>query len=149
MDALDTMQRSLDLLSRAILAGDWPAYRRLISLPLFLVTAQRNLVISDEAHLRAGFDELCATFAAQRVTDYIRLAESAANLEPELLTGRYITHLLSGGHRLVAPYRSQMTLRLEGGVWQVAAISNAMALTHWTSVFAAKPSPTDLGKDPT
>ena len=78
-----------------------------------------------------GFDAYYAMLKHQRVTDYVRLAESAVDLDSGLISGRYTSHILAGSHRIIPPYRSSITLRLTGNRWRAVSISNSLANADW------------------
>lgn len=131
MPALQILQAYLDEVGDACLRDDWETYVAAVELPFILMTQAATICISTQDELRIGFDAFCATLKHQRVTDHIRLAESAVDLDQGLISGRYTTHLLSGSHRIIPPYRSSITLRLAGNHWRAASISNDLVNTHW------------------
>ncbi len=130
-DAPGILQAYLDRVAATVMHGDWDAYRGSVCLPFHLVTHAASLRIETEADLRTGFDAFAEMLRSQRITDYIRLVEGAERLDPDLISGRYVTHLMAGAHRILPPYRSQITLRREGAVWRAASISNALANSRW------------------
>lgn len=125
------LQTYLDEIAKAVMAGDFASYQAGVALPFHLVTHSANLTITTEAALREGFETFRAMLQTRRVTDYIRLVESSQFLDPELMTGRYVTHLISGGMRVLDPFLSQITLRLVEGRWRAASITNALANSRW------------------
>jgi hypothetical protein len=132
MNTADTiLQAYLDTISTAVMANDWATYEAGMVLPFHLVTHAANISITTSEDLRAGFDTFRQTLTLQRVTDFIRLVESAKRIDKDLISGSYVTHLLSGGHRLLDPYTSQITLRRLDGTWRAASISNALANSRW------------------
>ncbi|NEX47585.1 hypothetical protein [Pseudotabrizicola algicola] len=131
MEAGAILQTYLDEIAAAVMAGDFAAYQTGVALPFHLVTHSANLTITTEAALREGFDAFRTMLQTQRVTDYIRLVEGAQCLDPDLLSGRYVTHLISGGMRVLDPFHSQITLRLVEGRWRAASITNALANSRW------------------
>ncbi|MFN4129171.1 MAG: hypothetical protein ACK4GC_05075 [Paracoccaceae bacterium] len=147
MTAAGILQTYLDEIAAAVMAGDFVAYRAGVMLPFHLVTHTENLAITDEDTLRGGFDTFRGMLQSQRVTDYIRLVESAQTLDPDLITGRYVTHLIAGGMRVLDPFQSQITLRLVDGGWRAASITNALAKSRWPLVLTSL-TKTDLRKGP-
>ncbi|QYK42882.1 MAG: hypothetical protein KF887_07210 [Paracoccaceae bacterium] len=140
------LQHYLDEVGAAVLRQDWPAYRARVTLPFHLVTHTANLTVTDEQDLRLGFDTFAETLRIQKITDYMRLVEGADFLDDILLNGRYITHMMAGGHRVLPPFRSQITLRFEDGRWRGASISNALANSRWPIVVPAlSPTPDPKG----
>jgi hypothetical protein len=131
MDSAAILQDYLDEVATALLADDWSTYRHRICLPCAVVSHDESKVVSTEADLRLGYESFRETFRALRVTDYIRLVDQAARLDHDLISGSYISHVIAGGHRVVAPYRSNMVLRLVGNVWCAASVTNGLANSRW------------------
>ena len=134
MDAPETLQAYLDEVSRTVLADDWETYRMCVALPFHIVSHDENKVVSTEDDLRAGFDQFCDTLRFNRITDYIRLVESATMLDQDLISGSYMSHLISHGQRIMPAFRSQITLRLIGNRWRAASVTNALANSRWPLV---------------
>ncbi|RGP39061.1 hypothetical protein [Pseudotabrizicola alkalilacus] len=147
MPAAAILQAYLDEISVAVMTGDFAAYRAGVVLPFHLVTHTENLTFTTDDDLREGFESFCAMLRSQRVTDYIRLVESAQALDPNLITGRYISHIISGGMRVFDPFPSQTTLRRIEDRWKAASISNAVAKARWP-LLGASPAKPDLQKGP-
>lgn len=141
--APQVLQRYLDEIAGAVMRRDWPAYRAGVSLPFQLVTHSASLHIDTEEELRLGFDTFADTLRIQRITDYLRLVESAEQLDEALITGRYITHMMAGAYRVIPPFRSQITLRMEDGRWRAASITNALANSRWPIVVPVQITPSD------
>lgn len=131
MKPLDTVQTYLDEVAACVMANDFSGYAARISLPFFLLTESASLVVTTTDDLRAGFDDFQGTLRLQHVTDMIRLADSAAALGANLISGSYATHLLSSAHRAVSPFRSQIILRRAQGIWRAAAITNSLCNQRW------------------
>jgi hypothetical protein len=131
MNTQEILQDWLDIVTNAVMQGDYTAYRAHICLPFHLITHSASLRIDDDAPLRQGFDSFLQMLRSQRVTDYIRLASGAEQLDDVLITGRYVSHLLVNGTRLLPPFKSAITLRREDGVWRAASITNALANSRW------------------
>ena len=148
MDAAAILQSYLDEVSTAVLANDWDSYRDAISLPCHIVSHDESKVVATVAELQAGFDQFHATLRAQRVTDYIRLVDTASRLDHDLISGRYFSHVIANGHRLLPPFQSQMTLRLQGNRWRAASVTNALANSRWPLVRLALHPETDPKEGP-
>jgi len=113
------------------MAGDYPTYRLGMSLPFYMTTHAANIAVTTEDALRDGFDSFRSLLQSQRVTDYIRLVNSAEQLDTDLINARYATHLIAGSQRILDPFHSQITLRMTDGRWVAASISNALANSRW------------------
>lgn len=131
MDAARILQSYLDEIAAAVMAKDWETYRDGIALPCAVISHDESKIVATEDELRAGFDSFVDTLRSQRVTDYVRLVEQAAMLDADLISGSYISHIIAGGQRIVAPYRSIMTLRLVGNRWRAASVTNGLANSRW------------------
>ena len=130
-EAAAILQSYLDEVTKAVLAGDWETYRDGVTLPCAVVSHNESKVVETEEDLRAGYDSFRATLLGQKVTDYIRLVEDASFLDRDLISGSYLTHILAGGHRILAPFKSIMVLRLVGNRWRAASVTNGLANSRW------------------
>lgn len=137
-------QTYLDEIAAAVMSGDYQAYRRGMTLPFYLITHTANLAVTTEEALRDGFDTFCSLLQIQRVTDYIRLVDSAQRLDADLISARYVTHLIAGGTRITEPFHSQITLRMTGDRWCAASITNALSNSRWPLDVLRGPDPDPL-----
>ena len=131
MPALTLLQSYLDEIGTAVLVGDWETYRSHVHLPFTLITETATLNVTTEADLKLGFDSFHEMLKFQKVTDYVRLAESAVNISDHLISGRYVSHFIAGTHRIIPPFRSTMTLRMIGNMWRAVAITNSISNMQW------------------
>jgi hypothetical protein len=139
MNTAAILQDYLDTVGSSVMADDWAAYRECILLPCHVVSFSLNKVITDEDDLRRGFVEFRDTLRFHRVTDYIRLVERADLMDDALLSGSYFSHLLCNGHRLLEPFRSQITLRQIGGRWKAVSVTNGLANSRWATAAKGQP----------
>ncbi len=131
-DATDILQTYLDDMARHVFSGDFASYRDGVALPFHLVTASGSMVVETQEALRVGFDAFHGMLVAQRVTDYIRLVSRAERLDPQLINGSYVTHMMAGALRIAPPFASQIVLRQDaGGRWRGASIANAVKNATW------------------
>ena len=131
LPALQLMQSYLDEIGSAVLLGDWDAYRNHVALPFTLITETATLRVATEDDLRKGFDSFHEMLKFQKVTQYVRLADSAEALSDTLISGRYVSHFIAGSHRIIPPFRSTITLRLIGNTWRAVAITNSISNMQW------------------
>lgn len=131
MPAMKLLQSYLDQIGTAVLVGDWDTYRAHVELPFTLITETATLNVDTEEDLRKGFDSFHDMLKFQKVTQYIRLADSAVDLSDTLIVGRYVSHFIAGAHRIIPPFRSTMTLRLIGNRWRAVAITNSISNMQW------------------
>jgi tRNA(His) 5'-end guanylyltransferase len=134
MDSSQILQEMLDDTAAAVMTDDFDRYRARISLPCHIVSHDENKVVLTDDDLRAGFVQWRELLRSQRVTDYIRLVESAARLDQTLISGKYVSHILAGGQRVMPPFKTQIILRLEGNQWRAASITNGLANSRWPLV---------------
>ena len=125
------LQDYLDEVGRCVMVDDWDAYRLCVDLPCQILSTDETKVVSTVEDLKLGFEQFRDTLRAQRVTDYVRLVEDAVQLDRELISGRYVTHLIAGSHRLIHPFRSEITLRLIGNNWRAVSVTNTLANSRW------------------
>ena len=88
------------------------------------------------------------TLRAQTGTNYIRLVEPANRLDMDLISGSYVSHIIVGGQRAVAPCRSIKVLRLVGSRWRAASVTNGLANSRWPLIrleLPTDPEPTPEG----
>ncbi|WP_103332532.1 hypothetical protein [Pseudotabrizicola formosa] len=147
MSAATILQTFLDDMSTAVLAGDFAAYRAGVVVPFLLLTHTVSITLDTEQELEDGFNSFCDMLRSQRVTDYIRLVDSADQLDPDLISGRYVSHIIAGGTRVFDPFSSQITLRRVDGRWRAVSITNAIAKSSWPLLIASQAKP-DLRKGP-
>jgi hypothetical protein len=131
MSAMDLLQSYLDGVGNAVLGDDWDTYRNRVDLPFTLITQTAMIVVATEDDLRKGFTSFRDMLTFQKVTQYIRLADSAVSLSDTLISGGYVSHFMAGSHRIIPPFRSAMTLRLTGNSWRAVAITNSISNMQW------------------
>ncbi len=144
MEAADILQTYLDKVGLTVMVDDWPTYRDCICLPCHIVSHDENKVVSTEAELKAVFENFGDMLRSYRVTDYIRLVDTATKMDEGLISGSYVSHLLSGTTRILPPFRSQMTLRLMDGIWRAASVTNGLANSRWPLLQVPTSPDTDL-----
>jgi len=142
MNATVIAQAYLDEVALAVMADNWDAYRHCISSPFLMINHTGTMHFATPEDLRSLYTEFLGMLRTQRVTDYIRLVEDAELIDRDLITARYVTHLLSGGNRIMDPVRSSISLRFEDGRWRAASITNALSNSRWPSLLPR------LGEDP-
>jgi hypothetical protein len=142
MQATAIVQSYLDDVGAIVLRNDWDAYCDVLCRPFTLITHAETLIFATPDDIRSLYDGFLDMLQSQRVTDFIRLVETAAQVDPDLISARYVTHLMSGGMRIMPPTTSQITLRLEVNRWRAASITNALSNSRWPVLMPR------LGDDP-
>ncbi len=131
MDAAAIAQTYLDEVAAIVMADDWTAFTDVLCRPFTIVTNASTLTYPTPEDLRGVYVDFVAMIRTQHVTDYIRLVESVSHLDPDLISARYVTHLLSSGHRLMDPVKSSIILRREDNRWRAASIINSASNFRW------------------
>ena len=120
-------QAYLDEVAAIVMADDWEAYTHVVSRPFLLVNAATTMTFATPEDIRSVYQDFVLLLRTQRVTDFIRLVEASQQIDPCLISAQYVTHLMSGGHRILDPVRSSICLRLEGNRWRAASITNEVS----------------------
>lgn len=131
MQASVIAQQYLDEAAAIVMADDWPAYTDVISRPFLLITHTGTMTFATPDEIRGIYQDFVQLLRTQHVTDYIRLVETAQQIDTDLIMADYVTHLMCGSHRIMDPVRSSISLRLEGIRWRAASITNAVASSRW------------------
>lgn len=153
MQATSIAQAYLDEVADIVMGGDWEAYCDTISRPFLLITHNSTLTFATPDDIRGVYDDFRQLLQTQRATDLVRLVDSAQQIDPNLISARYVTHLMSGSHRLMDPVRSSISLRLEGNRWRAASITNAVSSSRWPLLMpklggnGTEPQPSVKGSD--
>lgn len=121
------LQDYLDAVGRAVMEDDFATYADHVSIPFVLATAATTLVIKSVEELEHGFDSFVELIQSQGVTDYVRAVESAVMTDDGLISGRYVTHLLSDGTPRHPSFASRIGLRHEDDRWRAVTIANDLA----------------------
>jgi hypothetical protein len=143
MRAADILQAYVNEAASAVLSDDWDTYRDGISLPCAMISRDTSVIVAKEADLRAGFDAFRAMLKGQNVTDYVKLVEHAHFLDKDLISGYYLSHILSNGRTVIPPFRCLLDLRLEGKRWRACALTDGLRHDQWPGM---QPDTRDTGR---
>ncbi|QDL93401.1 hypothetical protein FDP22_17390 [Paroceanicella profunda] len=125
-------QKWLDTISASYKDGDYDTYVECFELPFTVITNTANILVTEKDELRAGFDALCHMLRGEGITDSIRIASNVRNLGPNLMIGRYDTHLLRGANRVFDPLLSATTLRRSpDGQWRACSFTLDLGNAQW------------------
>ncbi|MFM7333680.1 MAG: hypothetical protein ACKO1H_04590 [Tabrizicola sp.] len=131
MNPLSIYQDALNVVSGAVVAGDFVRYAAQIDLPYLVHTETARLLVSTVDDLRPTFDALHQTLRDKGVTHYERVARAADYVDRDRIEGWHHTHLLSHGERLNLPHASRHTLVRREGVWLFSEAHYAMRADRW------------------
>ncbi|MGV6812638.1 MAG: hypothetical protein ACWA47_10355 [Brevirhabdus sp.] len=128
---LDTFQKFLDDMSETAMADDYARYRTLITVPMVVVSEHGMTIVDEDEQFRHGFECYSSMLKKLGATHLIRLAHAVTQYAPNLITGRYETHVLSGGSRVFGPFQSSASLiRTEQG-WKLNSLVNPVNGDAW------------------
>lgn len=142
MQATRIAQTYLDEVAALVMADDWDGYTDAICWPFLLITHETSLSFPAPEDIRPVYHDFRTLLVSQRVTDLIRLVETAQQIDDSLISARYVTHLMAGSLRIMEPVLSSISLRLEGNRWRAASITNAVSNSRWPLLMPK------LGEDP-
>lgn len=110
MNPLDIYQDALDAVSRATLAGDFPAYLAKMDLPYLLCTLEADFVLHGPEDLRPVFRSVHDALRANKATHYERIAREASYARADRIEGWHFTHVIADGERVIAPWAARQVL---------------------------------------
>lgn len=132
MNPLTIYQVALNLVSSAVLAGDFDPYVAMIDLPYLVHTATADLLVSTREELWPTFEALSLGLRVRGVTHYERVARAADYVARDRITGWHHTHILVDGEPLAYPHASSHTLVRRDDRWLFSeAQYNAVTAGHW------------------
>lgn len=117
MNPLTIYQDALDVVSQAVLGGDFDSYQAMIDLPYLIHTAKADLLVSSVPDLRPTFDALSQGLRARGITHYERVARAADYVARDRIEGRHHTHALSNGEPFAFPHAAGHILVRRGQRW--------------------------------
>jgi hypothetical protein len=122
-----------ELLTKALISGDFDLYRSILTLPMkFTPKDGRSYVLTDEAALREDFDLYVSIIRLHGVTDIYRQVLGYDPVRPGQITVRVITHILVRATLLVEPFPTRIVLLNGPDGWQIAEIESSEGHLNWT-----------------
>jgi hypothetical protein len=137
VNPLTIYQDALNIVSDAVLAGDFATYAAKIDLPYLVHTNAAWLLVTTVADLRPTFDTLSKTLQELGVTHYERLAREADYVAPIRIEGRHFTYLIADGTPVARPHPVRMVLVCRAGIWRFSE-------AHYPTEAASWPVPAHL-----
>lgn len=131
MDLKTKVQGWLDRQTEAHMSSDFEAFAAMHELPHVIVTRAAVLIVEDEARLKEGFDAWVSMLKTQNVSDVIHTVQDANEIGDDLLSGRYVTHLLRGATPICPPYSSTATFRSDAEPLRVVSMTTGMKNLSW------------------
>lgn len=131
MNPLTIYQTALNVVSEAVLAGDFDRYAAMIDLPYLVHTDAARHLVATVDDLRPTFDALHQTLRDKGVTHYERVARAADFVARDRIEGWHHTHLISNGERLNLPHVSSHAIVRRGQTWLFSEAHYAMRADRW------------------
>lgn len=122
-----------DLLTRALVEGDFALYGRVVSLPLAIVPREgTSYVLADVGALREDFELYHAVIRLHGVTDIFRQVLGEADLPTGQVRVHCLTHIMARAHRLVDTFPTRFTLTEGRDGWKISEIESSEGHVTWT-----------------
>ncbi len=131
MNPHDIYQRTLNVVSAAVMAGDFDAYAAKIDLPYLILTYNGRHLITEAEDLRATFNALAQGLAQRGVTHYERVAREADYVGRHRIEGRHFTHLIVHGERILQPKAVRHTIVKRGDRWLFSDVCYPIDAPYW------------------
>lgn len=141
------LQEYLDRIGQAVLKERFDDYRRLVQLPLSILTSSASLTISTEEDLLDGFDDFTEMLQSHSVTDMIRPVKAAVFQGNDHIVGIYETRLMSGSRQVLPSFHSKMWIGCYDGVWKAIKIHNTTNEARWPMLLTRLPHDTWLSEE--
>ncbi|GLS87563.1 hypothetical protein GCM10010873_25370 [Cypionkella aquatica] len=122
-----------DLLTQALLGGDFEIYRGLFALPN-RITPRGDLsyVIQTEAELREDFALYHSNLTGRGVTDIFRQVIDFTVIYPNHVKVRVLTHIMVRAQRIVDPFETHFYLVEQPDGWRICEIESAGGHINWS-----------------
>ena len=122
-----------ELLTKALISGDFAMYRSILSLPMkFTPKDGPSYILLDEAALREDFDLYVSIIRLHGVTDIYRQFLGFDPIGEGQIVVRVVTHILVRANLLVAPFPTRMLLQEAADGWRIAEIESSEGHLNWT-----------------
>jgi hypothetical protein len=128
---LTIYQSALDVVSEAVLVGDFAAYAAMIDLPYLVLTETAQLLVTTTDDLRPTFDALHAGLKAREVRHYKRLAREAVYARTGRIEGWHYSHMLGETDFAVPSRRARQVIVLRDGRWLFSEARYPIATDQW------------------
>jgi hypothetical protein len=131
MNPLDIYQQALDVVSNAVMAGDFDTYTAQIDLPYLILTYNGRHLITRAEDLRQTFETLSRGLAMRGVTHYERVAREADYVGRDRIEGRHFTHFIAHGERVLHPKAVRQTIVRRGENWLFSDVCYPIDAPVW------------------
>ena len=137
------LQGFMDRVVEVIRADDLEGYLDMIALPYQVITATSTLTFRRQRDMEDHFHLFRLGLREMGFRDLSHHVISTTMLGASLATGIYETRLVREDRRLVAPYRSCITLRKNDDRWRAVSTAHTIGHADWISrmeAIAAQPA---------
>ncbi|MBL9049867.1 MAG: hypothetical protein JNK19_07135 [Tabrizicola sp.] len=131
MNPLTFYQAALDVVSDAVLAGDFAAYAAMIDLPYLVRTETAQLLVTSLDALRPTFDALHAGLKARGVLHYKRLARKAEYVRPDRIEGWHNSHMLDEAGFAMPSRHARQVIVHRGTSWLFSEAQYPITANSW------------------
>lgn len=131
MNPLEIYQQALDVVSAAVVEGDFDIYAAQIDLPYLIHTYNGRHLVTRVDDLRGTFDAVSRGLAVRGVTHYERVAREADHVDRDRIEGRHFTHLIVHGERILHPKAARQSLVRRGDRWLFSDAFYPINAAHW------------------
>ena len=122
-----------ELLTKALISGDFALYRSILTLPMkFTPRDGPSYILSDEAALREDFELYVSIIKLHGVTDIYRQVLGYDPVGEGQIVVRVVTHILVRANLLVAPFATRILLQEAADGWRIAEIESSEGHLNWT-----------------
>jgi hypothetical protein len=122
-----------ELLTKALISGDFELYRSILCLPMkFTPKDGPSYTLTDEAALREDFDLYVSIIRLHGVTDIYRQVQGHEPVGEGQIVVRVVTHILVRANLLVAPFPTKLLLQEAADGWRIAEIESSEGHMNWT-----------------
>lgn len=129
--ALTVYQETLDILSRALMEGDWEVAQARIKLPHLQRTQSTQVVVETAEDLIIGLTAYRDALRGRGATHLVRLATDAEFMSENYIAGHHVTHTLNNAVPVMDSYANRMVLLREDGLWKVLEVECMLDNPHW------------------
>lgn len=131
MNPLTIYQDALNLVSDAVMSGNFDLYAAQIDLPYLILTYNGRHLIMKAEDLRVTFENLSRGLAQRGVTHYERVAREADYVGRDRIEGRHFTHLIVHGERILHPKAVRHTIVRRGNRWLFSDVCYPIDAPVW------------------
>ena len=121
-----------ELLTKALISGDFALYRSILTLPMkFTPKDGQSYILLDEAALSEDFDLYVSIIRVHGVTDIYRQFLGCDPVGEGTIIVRVMTHILVRANLLVDPFPTRMVVQEAADGWRIVEIESSEGHLNW------------------